>query len=129
MFHSRTKRKLITTTAGACREPAKHITREYPGTSPCSRANILVKTPAPKARVGYELRYIRCMPIILSLTHLTTLAGLTRSSDKKVTNLLFLAEGLTVQQLPPAVYGDSICWISAIFDKWPLLNDIRNTEF
>ena len=69
------------------------------------------------------------MPIILSLTPLTTLAGLTRSSDKKVTNLLFLAEGLTVQQLPPAVYGDSICWISAIFDKWPLLNDIRNTEF
>ena len=41
---------------------------------------------------------------------LDTLAGLARSSDKMVTNLLSLAslaEGFTVQQIPPDVYGDS----------------------
>ena len=35
-------------------------------------------------------------------------------SDKRVTNLLSLAEGFTVQQLPPAVHSDSIFWVSAI---------------
>ena len=39
---------------------------------------------------------------------LDTLAGLARSSCKLVTNFLSLAEGFTVQQLPPAVYSDSM---------------------
>ena len=51
---------------------------------------------------------------------------LARSSDKSVIKLLSLAEGLAVQQLPHAVYGDYIFGVSAICDKWPLLNAIRN---
>ena len=45
-----------------------------------------------------------------------TLAGLARLSDKNVTNLLSLAEGFTEQQLPSAVYNDSIFGVSAICD-------------
>ena len=44
---------------------------------------------------------------------LDTLAGIARSSDKMVTNLISLTEGLTVQQLPPAV-GSAIC------DRWDI---------
>ena len=60
------------------------------------------------------------------------LAGLARSSDKMVTNLLSLVEGFTVQQLPPAVHSDSM-FVGFLLDlyviytiKWPLLNAIRN---
>ena len=55
---------------------------------------------------------------------LDTLAGLARSSDKMVTNLLSVAEGFTVQQLPPAVYSFLLYVIYTT--KWPLLNAIRN---
>ena len=44
------------------------VTSKHPGAGLCSRANILVKVPVPKARVGCKLTYIRCMPIILSWT-------------------------------------------------------------
>ena len=49
---------------------------------------------------------------------LDTLAGLARSSDKMVTNLLSLAEGFTVQQVPPALYSvvTPCFWLSAICD-------------
>ena len=61
---------------------------------------------------------------------LDTLAGLARSSDKMVTNLLSLAEGFTVQQLPPAVYIDSMFLVFCLYViytiKWPMLNAIRN---
>ena len=85
------------------------VTSKHPGTGLCSRANILAKVPVPKARIGCKLIYIRCMPIILRWTPaLDTLAGLAMSSDKMVTNLIYLARGFTVQQLPPAVYIDSM---------------------
>ena len=42
------------------------VSRKYPDAGPCSKANILAKGSVPKARVGYELRYVRTVLCQLS---------------------------------------------------------------
>ena len=68
--------------------------------------------PGPTYQSVYELLIIGA-----NYLKLDTFASLARSSDKMVTNLLSLAEGFTVQQLPPAVYIVTPCFsFSAICD-------------
>ena len=79
----------------------------------------------PKARVGNKLRYIR----YANYYKLDTLAGLARSSDKKVTNLFSLTEdsqysSYHLQCIVTPFFGFVLYVIYTI--KWPLPNAIRN---
>ena len=90
------------------------VTSKHPGAGLCSRTNILANVPVPNARICCKLIYIYISDHANYLT-LDTLAGLVRSSDTMVTNLLSLAEGFTVQQLPPAVYIDYMFLVFCLY--------------